>query len=75
RMVRRLNPKAAIVATAETLTAARELYQAGAAYVMTPRLTTVTDLLPMIERLREGLSETVRREWVERVAKRHEIIP
>jgi len=75
RMLRRINPQAAIVATAETFTAARELYQAGAAYVMTPRLTTATDLLPMLHRLREGLPDAVRQELVEHVTQRREIIP
>jgi Kef-type K+ transport system membrane component KefB len=75
RMLRRLNPKAAIVATAETFTAARELYQAGAAYVTVPRLTTAADLLPVLHRLRDGLPDVVRQELVEHATKRHEIIP
>ena len=75
QMLRRLNPKAAIIATAETLKDAREVYAAGAAYVSVPRLEVADDLLKVLEQVRAGMSDETRRQLQEAVTQRHEVIP
>jgi voltage-gated potassium channel Kch len=56
-MLRQLNPTAKIIATAETLQAARASYAAGADYVSIPRLREANDLIEAIRAATEGLIE------------------
>jgi Kef-type K+ transport system membrane component KefB len=74
-LIRRLNPQALVVVTAETLASARELYAAGADYVSVPRLHAAADLLPALERLCTGLTDSDRAAFRAIVSSRHEIIP
>jgi Kef-type K+ transport system membrane component KefB len=75
QMLRRLNPNAAIIATAETLKDARALYAAGATYASVPRLEVADDLLKVLEQIRAGLSDDARRQLQDTVIQRHEVIP
>lgn len=75
QLVRQLNPKALVVVTAETLASARELYAAGADYVSVPRLNTAADLLPALEKLVAGVTDSDREAFQAAVKQRHEIIP
>lgn len=75
QMLRRLNPNAAIIVTAEMLKDARALYAAGATYVSVPRLEVADDLLKVLERIRTGLSDDARRQLQDAVTQRHEVIP
>lgn len=75
QMLRRINPTAAIVATAEMLKDARALYAAGATYVSVPRLEVANDLLKVLEQMRAGLSDDARQQLQDAVTQRHEVIP
>ncbi|MBI5687053.1 MAG: cation:proton antiporter [Verrucomicrobia bacterium] len=75
QLVRQLNPKAQVVVTAETLTSARELYAAGADYVSVPRINAAADLLPALEKLVAGATNSDREAFQAVVKQRHEIIP
>ena len=75
QLVRQLNPKALVVVTAETLASARELYAAGADYVSLPRLNTAADLLPALEKLVAGVTDSDREAFQAAAKHRHEIIP
>ena len=74
-LVRQTNPKARVVVTAETLTTARELYAAGADYVSVPRLNAAADLLPALEKLAGGATDSDREAFQAVVKNRREIIP
>ncbi|MCX6898123.1 MAG: cation:proton antiporter [Verrucomicrobia bacterium] len=74
-LVRQINPKALVVVTAETLAAARELYAAGADYVSLPRLNAAGDLLPALEKLVAGATDSDRDMFQAAVKDRREIIP
>ncbi len=58
RVLRRLNPEAKIIVTAETFEAARASYAAGADYVSLPRLREGADLLEAVRAATEGLLES-----------------
>ncbi len=60
RMLRGLNPKAQIIATAEVLAQADALLTAGADYVSLARLHEATDLLDAVRAATEGLLEQKR---------------
>ncbi len=75
QLVRQLNPKALVVVTAETIASARELYAAGADYVSLPRLNTAADLLPALEKLVAGVTDSDREAFQAAAKHRHEIIP
>jgi Kef-type K+ transport system membrane component KefB/CheY-like chemotaxis protein len=49
RSLRKLNPTAVIIVTAESIEKARQFYAQGADYVLTPPLTAADDLLEAIE--------------------------
>ncbi|MEO7165460.1 MAG: cation:proton antiporter [Spartobacteria bacterium] len=55
RLLRSLNPKACIIATAEELALVDELLAAGADYVSLPRLREADDLLEAVRAATEGL--------------------
>jgi len=55
RMLRSLNPKSQIIATAEVLAQADTLLAAGADYVSIARLHEATDLLAAVRAATEGL--------------------
>ncbi len=55
RLLRGLNPKACIIATAEELAQVDALLEAGADYVSLPRLREADDLLEAVRAATEGL--------------------
>lgn len=58
RVLRKLNPSAKIIVTAETLDAARASYSAGADYVSLPRFHEGADILEAIRAATGGLLES-----------------
>jgi Kef-type K+ transport system membrane component KefB/Trk K+ transport system NAD-binding subunit len=52
--IRRLCPKARIVVTAESTVRAIRMYEAGADYVLLPRIEAAKHLIPIIDKLRSG---------------------
>jgi Kef-type K+ transport system membrane component KefB/voltage-gated potassium channel Kch len=74
RQVRRLAPRAEIVATAETIPTALQMYQAGADYVLLPRLTSAERLVEVVaDGLAVGLS-ALRQEQLSLLHERREVI-
>jgi voltage-gated potassium channel Kch len=74
-MLRQLNPTAKIIATAETLHAARACYAAGADYVSLPRLREAGDLMTAIRAATEGLLESKGEEGRKELEGRTEVLP
>jgi voltage-gated potassium channel Kch len=54
RQIRRLNPDARVILSAETLERARAMYEAGADYVVLPRLETARAFLDVLDALERG---------------------
>ncbi|MDP8921719.1 MAG: cation:proton antiporter [Chloroflexota bacterium] len=54
KQIRRLNPKARVILSAETLERAREMYEAGADYVILPRFETARAFREILEALKRG---------------------
>jgi voltage-gated potassium channel Kch len=74
RQVRRLAPRAEIVATAETIPAALQMYHEGADYVLLPRLTSAERLVEVVaDGLAVGLS-ALRQEQLSLLHERREVI-
>jgi Kef-type K+ transport system membrane component KefB/Trk K+ transport system NAD-binding subunit len=63
--LRKLNPTARIIVTAESARAALDLYAAGADYVTVPRITTAERLLEVLARIESGDLEAVRDQELE----------
>jgi len=74
RQLRELNPTAKIIVHAEQLTNIPALYTAGASYVTVPRLLEATDLVKVIEAADKDLLDEKRKEQVELLEERREII-
>ena len=75
RMLRGLNPKAQIVATAEVLEQADALLAAGANYVSIARLHEANDLLEAVRAATEGLLGQKRKSLQQTLLGREEILP
>ena len=74
QQVRRLAPRAEIVATAETIPMALQMYHAGADYVLLPRLTSAERLVEVVaDGLAVGLS-ALRKEQLSLLHERREVI-
>lgn len=54
RQIRRLNPDAKVILSAETFARARVMYEAGADYVVLPRVATACAFLDALEALERG---------------------
>ena len=54
RQIRRLNPDARVILSAETLDRARAMYEAGADYVVLPRVETARAFLDVLEAIERG---------------------
>ena len=74
RAVRRINPHACIVVCAETLAQAREMYAAGAAYVVMPRLETARAFLQVLDAVANGSLDQLRARALADLEERHEVL-
>ena len=75
RLVKGMAPHANVIATADTLEAARQLYEEGAAYVLVQRLTGAAELVPVVEAALDGGSVAPREHALAALAARHEVLP
>jgi Trk K+ transport system NAD-binding subunit len=74
KQVKRLNPRARVILSAETLARARELYAAGADYVVLPRVETARAFLDTLEALRRGELDDLRARALADLADREEVL-
>jgi Kef-type K+ transport system membrane component KefB len=74
RLLRELNPAAKIIATADVLSQATELLDAGADYVTVPRLRQAGDLFEAVRAATEGLLDEKRDTLHEILRDRHEVL-
>lgn len=74
RAVRRINPRACVVVCAETLAQAREMYAAGAAYVVMPRLETARAFLAVLDAVAEGTLDDLRTRALADLGDREEVL-
>jgi Kef-type K+ transport system membrane component KefB len=75
RYVRSVNPTAQIIATAEVLKQADELYAAGADYVLMARLVEANELIEAVTAAHEGLLAEMRANLEPRLRDRREVLP
>ncbi len=75
QQLRELSPQAQIVVHAEQLTDIPELYAAGAAYVVIPRLLEAAELLETIVAAEQGGLDQKRRAQEQLLEARNEVIP
>jgi Kef-type K+ transport system membrane component KefB len=74
RQLRSINPKAVIIAPADTMADVKLLYAAGADYVMMSRLTEATELREVLEAAHDGLLDQKRSIVDQRLADRDEVL-
>ena len=74
RQLRSINPKATIIAPAETMADAEQLYAAGADYVMMSRLTEAAELREVLNAAQDGLLKEKRKAFQKQVAGRNEVL-
>ncbi len=74
RLLRGLNPKAKIIATADVLSQAQQLLEAGADYVSVARLREADDLLEAVRAATEGLLTEKRRHLQHTLDGRNEVL-
>ncbi len=72
--VRNLCPHAKIVVTAGSPSQARELYEAGADYVLRPNLLTASHLLEVLERLLREEVRNLARDEMQRLAEERQVL-
>jgi Kef-type K+ transport system membrane component KefB len=75
RYVRSINPTAQIIATAEVLKQADELYEAGADYVLIARLVEANELIEAVTAAQEGMLADMRANLEPRLRDRREVLP
>jgi len=75
RYVRSVNPKAQVIATAEVLRQADDLYAAGADYVLMARLVEANELIEAVIAAEEGLLPDMRANLEPRLRDRREVLP
>jgi hypothetical protein len=75
RQVRAANATAKIIATADVIEEANNLYAAGADYVVTGRLAEADELILAITAARDGLLGDLRAELDLRLRDRREVLP
>ncbi|MFN8644233.1 MAG: cation:proton antiporter [Candidatus Binatia bacterium] len=74
RAARRINPKARVVVCAETLAQAREMYAAGADYVVLPRLETARAFLAVLDAVEDGTLDALRAQGLADLENRQEVL-
>ena len=74
RQVRRLNPRARVILSAETFERAREMYEAGADYVVLPRVETARAFLEVLEAVERGALDELRARALADLADRQEVL-
>ncbi len=72
--VKKLAPHAKVIVIAQSNTRARELYEAGADFVLRPNLATAQQLLPAVERLLRGEDAILKEEELAQLSRREEIL-
>jgi DNA-binding NarL/FixJ family response regulator len=72
--IRAISPHAKIVVTAQSNTRARELYAAGADYVLRPNKAAASQLLPAVESLLQGEEEALKKGEIDKLDRRQEIL-
>lgn len=73
--VRALCPEAQIVLTADSPSAARSLYAAGADYVIQPSAVSGSSLIPVVEQALHQTLEALKDEATGELTERHEVLP
>lgn len=74
RQVRRLNPHARVIVSAETLERAKAMYDAGADYVILPRAVTATAFLDVLDAISRGELDDLRENALGDLADRKEVL-
>ncbi|MGE3268600.1 MAG: cation:proton antiporter [Chloroflexota bacterium] len=74
RQIRRLNPDARVILSAETLDRARAMYDAGADYVVLPRVETARAFLDVLESIETGHLGDLRERALADLADREEVL-
>lgn len=74
-LLRRVNPTARIVVAADRIALARELYEAGADYVLVPRILAAEKLHDVIQSIEAADWPTRRAQEIARLADRAEVVP
>ncbi|NUN47937.1 MAG: cation:proton antiporter [Candidatus Brocadiae bacterium] len=74
RTVRRLNPHAAILATAERRNEAQFVYDAGADFVLIPKISAAGDFAKFLAHAEAGERDLMKTEALEALRKREEIL-
>jgi Kef-type K+ transport system membrane component KefB len=75
RIVRGLNPGASVILCAETIEQAREMYAAGAHYVVLPRLETARAFLDILAAIENGELDALRARALADLSERDEVMP
>jgi voltage-gated potassium channel Kch len=74
KQIKRLNPNARVIVTAETIKKAVEMYKAGADYVLIPRILSANYLLEIIDIALNGRIDELKIRELVALEKRREII-
>ena len=72
--VRRLNPRARVILSAETFERAREMYEAGADYVVLPRVEAARAFLEVLQTVERGKLDELRARALADLAERQEVL-